>query len=248
MQLWVSLCRCSQCNMNISFIILVFFSFIVSQPRKDNYKFLLVIITGRLCLLPLGSHRNRAVGSQDLLGCFAVYPRSGWGFQMAKGRALESAGVWEGLGDVPDIGWSLVEDGEESLMEVWQCVTGPICSYGVVHSNMKNFCSAQGTLCTKEDAIFLGLAMLGNQCGDQQVNQGQKVPMCPPALCSGHSSPGWGLSLLCCEQMPKCTPGWCHYRGSTKVTEFNHSIFHLLGIINLWQNGSEVAAVSHGSS
>lgn len=33
---------------------------------------------------------------------------------MAKGRALESAGVWAGLGGVPD---SWVKDGEESLME-----------------------------------------------------------------------------------------------------------------------------------
>lgn len=118
MQLWVSLCRCSQCNTNTSFIILVFFSFIVSQPRKDNYKFLLIIITGRLCLLPLGSHRNRAVGSQDLLGCFAAYPRQKWvgvsdGKGQSTGKCWSLGGTW-GCSDSrvkPCGGWGGVFDG-----------------------------------------------------------------------------------------------------------------------------------------
>lgn len=81
--------------MSTSFIIFIFFYFIVSQPRKDNYKFLLMVITGRLCLLPLGSLRNSTVGSPELLGGFSVCPWQEW------------VGVADGKGQSPGKCWSL---------------------------------------------------------------------------------------------------------------------------------------------
>lgn len=156
---WVLTVQCEHLHYTSYFI---FFHFIVPYPREDNYMFLLIIITGRLCLLPLVSrdNRNSTVGCQELLGCFALHHWQWQKWSEGCRRKEQRSVMCSNMGRI----WVCVTVGEgsvrirrrlPSLLKVYNAWLALSATYREVQENVWSTSAneVRAILCTTEDAI-----------------------------------------------------------------------------------------------